>query len=58
MLLRGDLDIDLMSSAAQKLVGEKDYRNFCKMDVANGVVTFIRRIDKVAFNVLDHESNL
>ncbi|KAI8480908.1 tRNA pseudouridine synthase 3 [Branchiostoma belcheri] len=41
---KGNLDIQRMHLAAQKLVGEHDFRNFCKMDVANGVVTFIRRI--------------
>ncbi|CAH1225077.1 PUS3 [Branchiostoma lanceolatum] len=41
---KGNLDIQRMHLAGQKLVGEHDFRNFCKMDVANGVVTFIRRI--------------
>jgi len=27
------LDLDLMNSTAQKLVGDHDFRNFCKMDV-------------------------
>jgi tRNA pseudouridine38/39 synthase len=35
LLDRGDLDVDLMLIAAQKLVGEHDYRNFCRMDVGN-----------------------
>jgi tRNA pseudouridine38/39 synthase len=47
-----------MLEAAQKLVGEHDYRNFCKMDVGNGVVTFVRRIEKVSLNILDKEPNL
>ena len=33
-----------MNEAAQYLVGCHDYRNFCKMDVGNGVVNFCRRI--------------
>ncbi len=33
-----------MHEAAQKLHGEHDYRNLCKMDVANGVTNFTRKI--------------
>lgn len=33
-----------MALAAQKLVGEHDYRNFCKMDINNGVTNYMRRI--------------
>lgn len=54
---KGDLDIDLMRDAGKRLCGEKDYRNFCKMDVSNGVVTFFRRIDDIKLNVLDKEPN-
>jgi tRNA pseudouridine38/39 synthase len=56
--IRGDLDIDLMRDAAKRLIGEHDYRNFCKMDVANGVVTFFRRIDDISIRVLDNESSM
>ena len=41
---RGDLDVDAMQKAAQYLVGSHDFRNLCKMDVGNGVVTFERAI--------------
>lgn len=34
-----------MEEAAGHLLGVHDFRNLCKMDVANGVVTFIRSID-------------
>ncbi|XP_074619642.1 tRNA pseudouridine(38/39) synthase-like [Acropora palmata] len=44
-----NLDINAMNIAAQKLVGKHDFRNFCKMDVANGVVTFER--DLLSFTV-------
>lgn len=47
-----------MKDAGKRLVGEKDYRNFCKMDVANGVVTFFRRIDDVRLTVLDKDPNM
>ena len=33
-----------MNKAAKKLEGEHDFRNFCKMDVSNGVVQFKRAI--------------
>ena len=43
----GDMDIEIMNQAAQKFVGEHDFRNFCKMDLANGVVTFQRTVKSV-----------
>ncbi|NXY51537.1 PUS3 synthase, partial [Ceuthmochares aereus] len=39
-----DLDVALMHTAAQKYVGTHDFRNLCKMDIANGVVNFQRTI--------------
>ncbi|XP_064326863.1 tRNA pseudouridine(38/39) synthase [Phalacrocorax carbo] len=39
-----DLDVALMHVAAQRYVGTHDFRNLCKMDVANGVVNFQRTI--------------
>lgn len=33
-----------MNKALQQLVGTHDFRNLCKMDVANGVVEYSRRI--------------
>lgn len=33
-----------MNQALQQLVGTHDFRNLCKMDVANGVVQYFRRI--------------
>lgn len=42
-----------MDRAASFLVGTHDYRNFCKMDVANGVIEFVRRIDKFEIVALD-----
>ncbi|XP_053125401.1 tRNA pseudouridine(38/39) synthase isoform X2 [Hemicordylus capensis] len=41
---RADLDVALMNTAAQKYVGTHDFRNLCKMDVANGVTNFQRTI--------------
>ncbi|XP_051494474.1 tRNA pseudouridine(38/39) synthase [Apus apus] len=43
-----NLDVALMHAAAQRYVGTHDFRNFCKMDVANGVVNFQRTITSAA----------
>lgn len=54
---RGDLNIDRMQNACKYLVGTHDFRNLCKMDVGNGVVNYIRRLDNVEIKVatLNHE---
>lgn len=44
---RGNLNLAKLNEAGQLLLGEHDFRNFCKMDVANGVVTYTRRIHSV-----------
>lgn len=41
---RGNLDLNRMADGAKKLIGDNDYRNLCKMDVANGVVNFRRTV--------------
>lgn len=41
---QGNLDIPRMREAAALLVGEHDFRNLCKMDVANGVTNYMRCI--------------
>ncbi|CAM9192113.1 unnamed protein product, partial [Lampetra fluviatilis] len=41
---RGRLDVAAMREAARSLVGNHDFRNLCKMDVANGVVGFRRMV--------------
>lgn len=33
-----------MNQSIQQIVGTHDFRNLCKMDVANGVVQYFRRI--------------
>jgi hypothetical protein len=47
-----------MREGGKRLIGEKDYRNFCKMDVSNGVVVFFRRIENVSISILDKEPNM
>ncbi|CAG2213316.1 DEG1 [Mytilus edulis] len=54
---KGNLNLQIMSEAADKLVGEHDFRNFCKMDVGNGVVNFMRRIVKADITVLDERDS-
>lgn len=48
-----DLDVALMNAAAQKYVGTHDFRNLCKMDVANGVTNFQRTILTVQVQLVD-----
>jgi len=50
-----NLNVELMNTAAKKLEGQHDFRNFCKMDVANGVTQFERNI--TSFVVRRLESN-
>ena len=52
---RGNLNIAAMERAGQRLLGTHDFRNLCKMDVNNGVVSFVRRIDSVSINVVGYE---
>ena len=49
---RGDLSLDLINKGGSYLIGEHDFRNFCKMDVGNGVVNYHRRITSVKVEVL------
>lgn len=44
---RSNLNIEAMRTACGYLVGLHDFRNLCKMDVANGVVTFDRALHEV-----------
>jgi tRNA pseudouridine38/39 synthase len=54
---RGSMNIEVMREAAQKLVGEHDFRNFCRMDIKGGVTNFRRRILSVDINqVTDSDS--
>lgn len=46
-LCPGEMDLDRINAAGLRLCGEHDFRNFCKMDVNNGVINYMRRIDVV-----------
>ena len=52
----GNLDLSRMLQAARALIGEHDFRNLCKMDVGNGVVTYHRCITAVDLAICRHES--
>lgn len=45
-----------MKEASRKLIGTHDFRNFCKMDVGNGVVEFIRNILEIDIKPVTLES--
>lgn len=44
---RSNLNIEAMQEACKYLIGVHDFRNLCKMDVGNGVVTFERELRDV-----------
>lgn len=45
-----------MNEACLHLVGSHDFRNFCKMDVSNGVVQYIRNIQSIEIELLQEEN--
>lgn len=54
---KADLNIDAMNTATKYLIGTHDFRNFCKMDVNNGVVEFIRTILDVDISLYQEDKN-
>lgn len=54
---RGNLDINVMKEASQAFVGSHDFRNFCKMDVQNGVTMFVRKILQVTIIAMDTQES-
>jgi len=52
---RALVSLNAMQSAGQKMIGEHDFRNFCKMDVNNGVVKFTRRVDSISVDCVLQE---
>ena len=53
----GNLNLARMHEAASALIGEHDFRNLCKMDVGNGVITYQRHITAVNLSVCSHKSH-
>ncbi|XP_065061219.1 tRNA pseudouridine(38/39) synthase-like isoform X2 [Rhopilema esculentum] len=47
------LDIEAMQKASDKLLGEHDFRNFCKVDVGNNVNHFVRKIESINISACD-----
>ncbi|EFN66370.1 tRNA pseudouridine synthase 3 [Camponotus floridanus] len=41
---KSNLDIDAMDKSVKYAIGDHDFRNICKMDVANGVINFKRTV--------------
>jgi len=52
---RALVSLSSMQSAGQRMIGEHDFRNFCKMDVNNGVVKFTRRVDSISVDCVLQE---
>lgn len=48
---RGKLNIDAMNQAVKYTIGIHDFRNICKMDVANGVINFQRNVIDASVSV-------
>jgi len=46
------LDLDRLRDAASRLVGEHDFRNFCKLDGSKQIERYGRRIDRTEISVL------
>ena len=46
------LDLDRLQDAASRLVGEHDFRNFCKLDGSKQIERYGRRIDRAEVSVL------
>lgn len=46
-----------MNEAAKLLIGEHDFRNFCKADINGGVTNYMRRIDDIFIQELGGENS-
>jgi len=45
---RASMDLGRMEEAGRLMLGPHDFRNFCKMDVNNGVTNYGRRIEEIS----------
>ncbi|PRP82708.1 phosphoenolpyruvate carboxykinase [Planoprotostelium fungivorum] len=52
----GEYDIEAMREAAKSLLGEHDFRNFCKMDVVN-VENFVRSVESFNIDAISSEDS-
>lgn len=55
-LREGWLDVDAMRTAAKKLIGLHDFRNFCRVDASKQLTTFERRITHVDVEEVKQQS--
>ena len=54
---RGNLNLSMMNEGASYLIGGHDFRNFCKMDIGNGVTNYNRRITSITVDILQKEES-
>ncbi|KAH8348504.1 hypothetical protein KR084_008045 [Drosophila pseudotakahashii] len=54
---KGDLDISAMQDACDLLVRHADFRNFCKMDVHNGVTNYMRNLQSARVQACDENQS-
>lgn len=47
----------VMQDACKLLIGSHDFRNLCKMDVANGVVDFMRTVKDAEIVCVSRQSH-
>ncbi|ALC42430.1 CG3045, partial [Drosophila busckii] len=55
---KGDLDVEAMRSACQLLISHSDFRNFCKMDVHNGVTNYMRNLQSARIMQCEHQQQI
>lgn len=53
---KGNLNIDAMDRAVKYVIGNHDFRNICKMDVANGVTNFTRTVIDAKVSLSDQNT--
>lgn len=53
----GWLDIEAMRQGAKQLVGEHDFRNFCKIDPSKQITNYVRKIYRADIELLDPQAN-
>ncbi|KAI8124031.1 tRNA pseudouridine(38/39) synthase [Lucilia cuprina] len=53
---KGDLNIESMQKACLLLQRHADFRNFCKMDVHNGVTNYMRNLQSASVHLCPNES--
>jgi tRNA pseudouridine38/39 synthase len=50
-----DLDVQKMMDAAERLIGEHDFRNLCKVDASKQITSFKRRILRADINFVNDD---